>query len=74
MSLFVQVVVYSPSGQVLRKYTIDYDDPVQRRVLGEQCRNAFEAGQSIRTTPLGESNPHEVMRRRAALARCRGAA
>lgn len=53
MSLFVQVVVYSPSGQVLRKYTIDHDDPMQRRVLGEQCRNAFEAGQSIRTIPLG---------------------
>lgn len=67
MSLFVQVVVYSQSGQVFRKYTIDHDDPAQRRVLGEQCRNAFEAGQSIRTTPLGASNAYEVMR-------CRGAA
>lgn len=53
MSLIVQVVVYSPSGQVFRKYTIDHDDPMQRRVLGEQCRNAFEAGQSIRTIPIG---------------------
>ncbi|MBN8224897.1 MAG: hypothetical protein J0L89_08790 [Xanthomonadales bacterium] len=36
----------------LRCYTMDHDDQAQRRVLGEQCRNAFEAGQCIVTIPL----------------------
>lgn len=33
-------------------YVMDHDDPSQRRVLGEQCRNAFEAGQSVVTNPI----------------------
>lgn len=32
-------------------YVIDHDDPAQRRVLGEQCRNAFEGGQTVITSP-----------------------
>lgn len=30
---------------------MDHDDPAQRRVLGEQCRSAFEAGQCVVTIP-----------------------
>lgn len=37
---------------VFRTYTMDNDDPSQRRVLGEQCRNAFEAGQCVLTYPV----------------------
>lgn len=33
-------------------YVMDHDDPAQRRVLGEQCRNAFEGGQLILTNPV----------------------
>ncbi len=33
-------------------YTMDHDDPAQRRVLGEQCRNAFEGGQVVLTHPV----------------------
>jgi hypothetical protein len=33
------------------EYVMDHDDPAQRRVLGEQCRNAFEGGQLIVTYP-----------------------
>lgn len=32
-------------------YDMEHDDAAQRRVLGEQCRNAFEAGQCIVTYP-----------------------
>lgn len=39
-------------GDVVREYTIDHNDPVQRRVLGEQCRNAFEGGQFVITYPV----------------------
>lgn len=35
----------------MRSYIMDHDDPAQRRVLGEQCRNAFEGGQVIVTFP-----------------------
>lgn len=51
MSLFVKVKISDDSGLV-REYVIDHDDPVQRRTLGEQCRNAFEAGQSVETKPV----------------------
>lgn len=32
-------------------YDMEHNDAAQRRVLGEQCRNAFEAGQCIVTYP-----------------------
>ena len=38
--------------EALRDYVIDYDDSAQRRVLAEQCRNAFEAGQFVLTYPV----------------------
>lgn len=48
--LMVRVEVWS--GAVLvAAYTMNHDDVVQRRVLGEQCRNAFEGGQKIVTYP-----------------------
>lgn len=40
------------SDGLVRYYLMNHDDPAQRRVLGEQCRNAFEAGQLIVTWPL----------------------
>lgn len=43
-------VPWNPAN-VIRTYDMDHDDPKQRRVLGEQCRNAFEAGQAILTFP-----------------------
>lgn len=35
-------------------YVMDHNDPAQRRVLGEQCRNAFEGGQAVITYPVEE--------------------
>lgn len=49
--LLIKVTVSNPDGTLFRQYIVNHDDPVQRRVLGEQCRNAFEAGQSINTAP-----------------------
>lgn len=46
--LFVAVEVWN-GDRLFRKYVIDHDDAVQRRTLGEQCRNAFEGGQRIVT-------------------------
>lgn len=49
--LKVAVEVCDNHGVLIASYTMNHDDPAQRRVLGEQCRNAFEAGQSIFTYP-----------------------
>lgn len=49
--LLITVTVTNPDGTMFRQYVMDHDDIQQRRVLGEQCRNAFEAEQSISTTP-----------------------
>lgn len=50
----VRVEVWN--GDVLfRAYTMNHDDQAQRRVLGEQCRNAFEGGQRVVTYPVGGS-------------------
>lgn len=48
--LIVVVEVWYGNRKV-REYTMDHDDQAQRRVLGEQCRNAFEGGQRIVTYP-----------------------
>lgn len=50
--LVVFVEVCDAQGYVMREYWIDHNDSVQRRTLGEQCRNAFEGGQSIFTCPV----------------------
>lgn len=43
---------YVHDGLIYRDYIIDHNDPAQRRVLGEQCRNTFEAGQCVITYPV----------------------
>lgn len=54
----IQVYVYAnvnsfQSGSTaFKQYVMDHDDQSQRRVLGEQCRNAFEGGQVIVTMPI----------------------
>ena len=39
-------------GIPFKWYTMNHDDAAERRVLGEQCRNAFEAGQCVVTYPV----------------------
>ncbi len=50
--LSVRVTVSDKSGNVVARYVMDHNDTEQRRVLGMQCRNAFEAGQSVFTQPI----------------------
>lgn len=50
--MIVRVEIWIGS-ELFRAYTMDHDDPAQRRVLGEQCRNAFEGGQRVVTYPVG---------------------
>lgn len=53
----VRVLVYESlsafvyDDKPIREYDMNHDDAAQRRVLGEQCRNAFEGGQVIVTYP-----------------------
>jgi hypothetical protein len=55
----VAVEVYESKMAFLRgsgpvtAYTMDHNDVSERRVLGEQCRNAFEGGQVVVTMPAG---------------------
>lgn len=50
--VFASLAAYMNDKPPLRDYLMDHDDQTQRRVLGEQCRNAFEAGQVIVTFPV----------------------
>lgn len=46
---------YDPDSaldRVIHSYIVDYDDQQQRQVLGEQCKNALKAGQSVLTVPI----------------------
>lgn len=47
--VLVQVTVTNSDGTLYRRYVMDHDDHAQRRVLGMQCRNAFEGWQRIET-------------------------
>ena len=61
--LKVKVVVYPHSVRVedvmqgkvkpVTEYVMNHDDAVERRRLGQGCRDAFEFGQMIVTYPVG---------------------
>lgn len=42
------------SNGLVAYYKMNHNDPTERRNLGEQCRNAFEAGQCVVTYPVKE--------------------
>lgn len=48
--LKVYVLVLDEKGNRISHYSMDHDDPVQRRRLGEGCRDVFEAGGSVVTS------------------------
>lgn len=50
--LKVHVTIHDTFGKQLKSYLMDHDDAGQRRVLGEQCRAAFEAGQAVTTRAI----------------------
>lgn len=58
--MFIRVEVYrninafEAGEKALRSYRVNHNDNLQRRVLGEQCRNAFEGGQVILTYPIAK--------------------
>lgn len=52
MQLLIKVTVSNVDGSVVKKYVMNHDSAEQRRVLGEQCRYAFEAGQTVNTSPV----------------------
>lgn len=52
VQVYASVSAFQNNEEPFRDYVIDHDVVTSRRVLGEQCRNAFEAGQVIVTFPL----------------------
>ena len=50
--LIIEVTIRSANGDLIRRYRMNHDSAAERRVLGEQCRNAFEAGQQVSTRPV----------------------
>lgn len=50
--LKIHVQVRDRDQKTVADYVMDHDEADQRRVLGEQCRNAFEGGQSVHTSPI----------------------
>lgn len=50
--MIIFVYVSTVTGQPVAQYWMDHDDGAQRRVLGAQCRNAFEAEQCVFTCPV----------------------
>lgn len=51
VEVYDNINAYEDGAEAFRSYTMNHDDAGERRVLGEQCRNAFEAGQMILTYP-----------------------
>ena len=50
----VVIVEIWNKNQLFRKYAMNHDCPTEKRVLGEQVRNAFEGGQKVITYPRGK--------------------
>lgn len=52
--LKIKVEIYSCNGAAkpIHSYVMDHDNAEERRNLGAQCRNAFEAGQKVVTYPI----------------------
>ena len=48
--LKIYVLILDEKGQHTSHYSMDHDDPVQRRRLGEGCRAVFEAGGTVVTS------------------------
>lgn len=51
VEVYSSINAYEDGAEAFRSYTMNHDDPGERRVLGEQCRNAFEGAQVIVTYP-----------------------
>lgn len=54
VEVYASIDAYEDGAPALRMYSMNHDNASERRVLGEQCRNAFEAGQMIVTYSKGE--------------------
>lgn len=53
--LWIFVEILDNEKNVITQYWMNHNDETQRRVLGEQCRNAFEGGQSVFTCPVSNN-------------------
>lgn len=49
--IFVEDYKTELDPSLIREYTMDFEDPSQRRVLVEQTRYALHAGQAIQIIP-----------------------
>lgn len=49
--VYSSIDAYAERARALRVYVMNHDDETERRVLGEQCRNALHGGQVVVTMP-----------------------
>lgn len=49
VEVFKSIDAYERGDDPIAAYVMNHDSTKERRLLGIQCRNAFEAGQMIRT-------------------------
>lgn len=52
VEVYQSIASYEIGEKPFRFYIMNHDVPIERKVLGAQCRNAFEAGQVIVTYPV----------------------
>ena len=51
VEVYASIAAMEDGDEPLHEYVMEHDDDAQRRVLGAQCRCAFEAGQAVLTFP-----------------------
>lgn len=49
VEVYASIDAFEDGDKALREYSMNHDNAAERRVLGEQCYNAFKAGQMILT-------------------------
>lgn len=51
VEVYQSIYAYEEGDAPIRAYKMNHDNPDERRVLGQQCRNAFEGGNVVITYP-----------------------
>jgi hypothetical protein len=54
VEVYASVEAFEAGAAPLREYEMNHDCETERKTLGMQCRNAFEAGQMIVTYSKGK--------------------
>lgn len=47
VEVYASIKAFEDGAEPLREYSMNHNNKHERSVLGQQCRNAFEAGQMV---------------------------